>query len=91
MITITALSLTKTTHFIKSSWTPPIDRDPSLHLTHKQTPLSIKHDIVTATDSLTKDERQALRNLKKRQDMIIKPADKGSGTVVMYKSWYIDE
>ena len=56
----------------------------------------IKHDILTVnrnhiTDNLTKDERQALRNLKKRQHIIIKPADKGSGTVVMDKSWYIDE
>ena len=50
----------------------------TLHLTH-------------ITDNLTKEERQALRNLKKRQDIIIKPADKGSGTVVMDKSWYIDE
>ena len=46
---------------------------------------AIKHDILTVnrnhiTDNLTKDERQALRNLKKRQDIIIKPADKGSGT-----------
>ena len=56
----------------------------------------IKHDILTVnrnhiTDNLTKDKRQALRNLKKRQHIIIKPADKGSGTVVMDKSWYIDE
>ena len=38
------------------------------------------------TDKLTKDEGQALRNLKKRQDIIIKPAEKGSGTVVLDKS-----
>ena len=43
------------------------------------------------TDNLTQHERQALRNLKKRQDIIIKPADKGSGTVVMDRTWYIDE
>ena len=76
----------------KSSWTPPTDRDPALN-TYVD---AIKHDILTVnrnhiTDNLTKDERQALRNLKKRQDIIIKPADKGSGTVVMDKSWYIDE
>ena len=76
----------------KSSWTPPTDRDHALN-TYVD---AIKHDILTVnrnhiTDNLTKDERQALRNLKKRQDIIIKPADKGSGTVVMDKSWYIDE
>ena len=76
----------------KSSWTHPTDRDPALN-TYVD---AIKHDILTVyrnhiTDNLTKDERQALRNLKKRQDIIIKPADKGSGTVVMDKSWYIDE
>ena len=73
-------------------WTPPTDRDPALN-TYVDT---IKHDILTVnrnhiTDNLTKDERQTLRDLKKRQDIIIKPADKGSGTVVMDKSWYIDE
>ena len=40
---------------------------------------------------MTKDEGQALRNLKKRQGIIIKPAEKGSGTVVLDKSWYLDE
>ena len=97
MITRTALNLTNTRFHNKSSWTPPTDRDPALN-TYVD---AIKHDILTVvnrnhscnhiTDNLTKDERQALRNLKKRQDIIIKPADKGSGTVVMDKSWYIDE
>ena len=43
------------------------------------------------TDNLTPHERQALRNLQKRQDIIIKPADKGSGTAVMDRTWYVDE
>ena len=76
----------------KSSWTSPTDRDRALN-TYVD---AIKHDILTVnrnhiTGNLTKDERQALRNLKRRQDIIIKPADKGSGTVFMDKSWYIDE
>ena len=76
----------------KTSWTPPTDRDSALN-TYVG---AIKHDILTInrnriTDNLTKDERQALRSLKERRDIIIKPADKGSGTVVMDKSWYIDE
>ena len=32
-----------------------------------------------------------LNNLKERQDIIIKPAEQGSGTVVMDKTWYINE
>ena len=70
MITITALDLTNTTRFIKSSWTLSTDRDPALN-TYVD---AIKHDILTAnrnhiTDNLTKDE-QALRNLKKRQEIL---------------------
>ena len=76
----------------KSSWTPPTDRDPWLN-TYVE---AIKHDILTVNrnhiaENLTKDERRALRNLRKRQDIIIKPAEKGLGTVVMDKSWYKDE
>ena len=57
---------------------------------------AIKHDISTfnrnhITDNLTSHERQSLRNLKKRQDIVIKPAEKSSGTVAMDKTWYIDE
>ena len=56
----------------------------------------IKLDITTTKpkptqDNLTVTERQAIGQLKQRQDIIIKPADKGSGTVVMDKTWYIDE
>ena len=39
------------------------------------------------TDNLSSSERMTLHNLKQRQDIIIK----GSGTVVMDKSWYIEE
>jgi hypothetical protein len=42
-------------------------------------------------DNLSRGERTALVNLRKRQDIIIKPADKGSATVVMDKSAYIQE
>jgi len=57
---------------------------------------AVKLDITTGNtntihDNLTAAERQAIRKLKQRQDIIIKPADKGSGTVVMDKTWYINE
>ena len=35
--------------------------------------------------------RRAIRQLKQRQVCVIKPADKGSGTVIMDKTWYIGE
>ena len=37
------------------------------------------------------EERKALTKLRKRSDIVIKPADKGSGTVIMDYSWYVDE
>ena len=49
------------------------------------TPPKPKHD------NLTKADRGALQNLKKRDDIIIKPADKGSAVVVMDREHYISE
>ena len=48
---------------------------------------AVKLDITTTKpkptqDNLTVTERLAIGQLKQRQDIIIKPADKGSGTVV---------
>ena len=71
---------------------PPNDRERALNTFLD----AVKLDITTGKpntvhDNLTTTERQAIRQLKQRQDVIIKPADKGSGTVVMDKTWYIDE
>ena len=44
-----------------------------------------------AKDNLTTEERLALQKLRARTDIIIKPADKGSATVVMSKEAYIRE
>ena len=57
---------------------------------------AVKLDITTCTpnkirDNLTATARQAISQLKQRQDIIIKLADKGSGTVAMDNTWYIDE
>ena len=76
----------------KSTWNPPNDRERALDTFLD----AVKLDITTGTpnktrDNLTITERQAISQLKQRQDIIIKPADKGSGTVVMDKTWYIDE
>ena len=41
------------------------------------------------TDNLTQAERSALRDIQERDDIIIKPSDKGSAGVVMDKTTYI--
>ena len=76
----------------KSTWNPPNDRERALNTFLD----AVKLDITTAKpkptqDNLTATERQGIGQLKQRQDIIIKPADKGSGTVVMDKTWHIDE
>lgn len=76
----------------KSTWNPPHDRERALDTFLN----AVKLDITTCKpktirDNLTPTERQAIRSLKERKDIIIKPADKGSGTVVMETTWYICE
>ena len=39
----------------------------------------------------TKHERKAIKSLKKNQDIVIKPADKGGAIVIMNKEDYIEE
>ena len=41
--------------------------------------------------NLTKPEKQAIKSLQNNKNIIIKPADKGSATVIMNKKDYIDE
>ena len=42
-------------------------------------------------NNLSRKERKALSTLRKRTDIVIKPADKGSGTVIMDPSWYVND
>ena len=54
----------------------------------------IKHSVdvhVPKTDNLTQAERSALRNIQEKDDIIIKPADKGSAVVVMDKTTYLQK
>ena len=48
---------------------------------------------INVRDNLTKRERsrRALKPLIRREDIIIKPADKSSGTIVMDMDWYENE
>ncbi|KAK3727397.1 hypothetical protein QZH41_007540 [Actinostola sp. cb2023] len=76
----------------KSTWTPPTDRELSLNTFLDAVKLDISNiKPIRTLDNLSKSERQALQELKQRPDIVIKPADKGSGTVVMNLQWYIDE
>ena len=74
----------------KGTWTPPPYRDPVLDTFLD----AVEHDIFNITpdtvrDNLTTRERNDCRQLSRRTDIIIKSADKGSGTVVMDRDWYI--
>ena len=76
----------------KGTWTPPPHRDAALDTFLD----AVEHDLFNVTpapvrDNLTTRERHALKRLSRRNDIVIKSADKGSGTVVMDRNWYIDE
>ena len=76
----------------KSNWTPPLHRDPALDTFLD----AVEHDLfklkpAPVRDNLTTRERQACKMLSRRNDIIIKSADKDSGTVVMDRDWYIND
>ena len=77
---------------VKSTWIPHPGRDASLDAFSN----TIEEQLLNARltrirDNLTKRERRALKRLIRREDIIIKPADKGSGTVVMDIGCYENE
>ena len=72
----------------KLTWTLPPDREPSLE-TYIQT---VKEQMISKLDqgprqrshnNISTQERKALLTLRSRTDIVIKPVDKGSATVVM--------
>ncbi len=75
----------------KSTWNPPKNRDPALEAYLK----AVEADAWRLTsstkrvDNLTPPERRALTQLRSCTDIVIKPADKGSATVVMSKEAYM--
>ena len=79
----------------KSSWVPASNRDDALETYIK----AVSKDIFDVPrrpsnrkkDNLTLQERQALRSLSLRTDIVIKRADKGSATVVMSREDYISK
>lgn len=77
----------------KSNWNPPRNREPALEAYVK----AVKNDVWRATrstrrkDNLTPGEREAMTRLRARTDIVIKPANKGSATVVMSREAYMAE
>lgn len=77
----------------KSTWNPPKNRDPTLQTYLK----AVEKDTWNLSkskkrpDNLPANEREALTKLRARTDIIIKPADKGSATIVMSEEAYIAE
>lgn len=74
-----------------SKWSPP-DTAPEI----SQILEDLKDKVQTAKlqnpePNIPKEELQGLRNLKQNPDIIIKPADKGAGTVIMDRDAYIFE
>lgn len=77
----------------KSTWNPPKNRDPALE-TFLNAVESDTWRLARSTsrkDNLTPSERGALTQLRTRTDIVIKPADKGSATVVMSRETYTAE
>ena len=78
----------------KSNWIPKPSKNTRLESVINLIKSDIKHNVdvhVPKTDNLTQAERSALRDIHERDDIIIKPADKGSAVVVMDKTTYIQE
>ena len=78
----------------KSLWTPALDREPALKIYIP----TLKEQIVSkidqgprrrSHDSISAQERKTLTTLRSQMDIIIKPLDKGSATVVMSLEDYL--
>ena len=76
----------------KTTWTPPPNRDKALDMFISV----VESELMNAPEqknipNITADERQALRNLKRNTEVVIREADKGSAVVVMSRERYIAE
>jgi hypothetical protein len=76
----------------KSKWNPPIGRTPALEvfITACESDILSSHPKLSRKDNLTPAERNALRELQSNTAITIKPADKGSATVVLNTPDYIE-
>ena len=83
----------RTKFIAKSNWTPD---DKNIHRTVLNCIDKINNDIQELSissqkNNLSPSEINSLRNLRNNRDVVIKPADKGSATVIMDKANYIAE
>lgn len=78
----------------KSDWEPPEGALPSEVGSLIQEDVKYLEETLQVTPlapNLTREEIQALRNLRRNKNIIIKPADKGSAVVVMDREQYLWE
>ena len=78
-----------------SSWTPPEGQHPSLDVFISKCRIDINNILnnhVTSMHSNTSSEdRNAIKRLQERKDIVIKPADKGGAIVVWHRDLYLQE
>ena len=75
-----------------SSWQPPRGPPTLEHfIAHNTMKANQLPSLRTTHKNLTRDEREAILSLSNNRHIIVKPADKGSGTVIMNTKDYIFE
>lgn len=81
-------------HTTSGQWTPDANRDKHLDMYIE----AMQNDIMRAykthklgAPNLSRKEQEALLNLSNREDIVIKPANKGCGIVIFNKEDYINE
>ena len=76
----------------KSTWEPPVKEDSIVtELDDLQNCIAVVSTPNNQGINMTKRQINAIKSLKENKDIIIKPADKGSATVVMSTNNYIGE
>ena len=77
----------------KSAWIPPTNPQAVTSFVERcrEDVGRINFRVKSKSTNISKMEEAAIRNLKQRDDIVIKPADKGGATVVWRKDLYIAE
>ena len=77
----------------KSTWNPPKDHSSTLESYISAIKEDVKNYIPPTEfrDNLSKTERQTIGHLRHRDDIVVKPADKGSAVVAMSTEFYESE